>query len=131
MSRLNAQLTPDSLLPLERFSVGGVDTVRGYAQNQLVTDNAVIGSVELRIPLSAIPNQLQLIPFIDAGTGWNTQTDNPNPSVLLGTGLGVQWQPIPDANLRLTYGLPLIGVPNRGNSLQENGLYFSFTYQPF
>ncbi|MGB3135406.1 MAG: ShlB/FhaC/HecB family hemolysin secretion/activation protein [Nodosilinea sp.] len=131
VSRVNAQLTPNSLLPLERFSVGGIDTVRGYAQNQIVTDNAVLGSVELRIPLSAIPNQLQLIPFIDAGTGWNNQTPNPNPSVLLGTGLGVQWQPIPDANLRLTYGLPLIGVPNRGGSLQENGFYFSLTYQPF
>jgi hemolysin activation/secretion protein len=131
VSRLNTQLTPDSLLPLERFSVGGPDTVRGYAQNQIVTDNAVIGSVELRIPLSAIPNQLQLIPFIDAGTGWNNQTENPNPSVLLGTGLGVQWQPSRDLNLRLTYGLPLIGVPNRGSSLQENGVYFSFTYQPF
>lgn len=131
VSRLNTQLTPDSLLPLERFSVGGPDTVRGYAQNQIVTDNAVIGSVELRIPLSAIPNQLQLIPFIDAGTGWNNRTENPNPSVLLGTGLGVQWQPSRDLNLRLTYGLPLIGVPNRGSSLQENGVYFSFTYQPF
>jgi hemolysin activation/secretion protein len=131
VSRLNTQLTPDSLLPLERFSVGGPDTVRGYAQNQIVTDNAVIGSVELRIPLSAIPNQLQLIPFIDAGTGWNNRTENPNPSVLLGTGLGVQWQPCQDINLRLTYGLPLIGVPNRGSSLQENGVYFSFTYQPF
>ncbi|MEA5448559.1 ShlB/FhaC/HecB family hemolysin secretion/activation protein [Leptolyngbya sp. CCNP1308] len=131
VARFNAQLTPDSLLPLERFSVGGSDTVRGYAQNQLVTDNAVLGSVELRIPLSAVPNQLELIPFIDAGTGWNNQTENPNPSVLLGTGLGVQWQPIPETNMRLTYGIPLIGLPNRGSSLQENGFYFSFTYQPF
>ncbi|MEA5464067.1 ShlB/FhaC/HecB family hemolysin secretion/activation protein [Leptothoe sp. PORK10 BA2] len=131
VSRLNTQLTSDSLLPLERFSVGGPDTVRGYAQNQIVTDNALIGSVELRMPLSAIPNELLLIPFIDVGTGWNNQTENPNPSVLMGTGLGVQWQPNQDINLRLTYGLPLIGVPNQGNSLQESGLYFSFTYQPF
>lgn len=131
VSRLNAQLTPDSLLPLERFSVGGPDTVRGYAQNQIVTDNAVIGSVELRIPLSAIPSELQLIPFIDVGTGWNNQTENPSSSVLLGTGLGVQWQPWSDTSLRLTYGLPLIAVSNRGSSLQENGIYFSFSYQPF
>ncbi|MEP0906791.1 ShlB/FhaC/HecB family hemolysin secretion/activation protein [Leptolyngbya subtilissima ST-M1] len=130
VSRVNAQLTPDSLLPLERFSVGGQDTVRGYAQNQIVTDNAVVGSVELRIPLSATPNQLLLIPFVDAGTGWNTQTESPTPSVLLGTGLGVQWQPIPATNLGFTYGIPLIGVPNQGSSWQENGFYFTFTYQP-
>ena len=29
VTQLNSQLTPDSLLPLEKFSVGGVDTVRG------------------------------------------------------------------------------------------------------
>lgn len=131
VSRLNSQLTPDSLLPLEKFSVGGVDTVRGYAQNQLVTDNAVVGSVELRVPLSAIPNELQLIPFIDAGTGWNNGTENPDPSVLVGTGVGLQWQPNPEANFRLTYGIPLVDVPGRGDSWQENGIYFSFTLQPF
>ena len=131
VSRVNAQLTPNSLLPLERFSVGGVDTVRGYAQNQLVTDNAVVGSVELRVPLSANTNELQLIPFLDIGTGWNNQTETPNPSVLLGTGLGVQWQPIPMTNLRLVYGIPLISLPNRGGSWQENGVYFSVTVQPF
>ena len=131
VSRLNAQLTPDSLLPLERFSLGGVDTVRGYPQNQIVTDNAVVGSVELRIPLSSQSNEFQLIPFIDTGTGWNNGTENPNPSVLLGTGLGLQWQPNQDLNFSLTYGLPLIAFPNKGTSLQENGIYFSFTYQPF
>jgi hemolysin activation/secretion protein len=131
VSRVNAQLTPNSLLPLERFSVGGVDTVRGYAQNQLVTDNAVVGSVELRVPLSANINELQLIPFIDIGTGWNNQTETPSSSVLLGTGLGVQWQPIPMANLRFAYGIPLINVSNRGGSWQENGVYFSVTMQPF
>jgi hemolysin activation/secretion protein len=131
VSRLNAQLTPDTLLPLERFSLGGVDTVRGYPQNQIVTDNAVVGSVELRIPLSSQSNEFQLIPFIDTGTGWNNGTENPSPSVLLGTGLGMQWQPNQDLNFSVTYGLPLIAFPNKGTSLQENGIYFSFTYQPF
>lgn len=131
VSRINTQLTPDSLLPLERFSLGGPDTVRGYAQNQIVTDNAVLGSIELRIPLSALPNELQIIPFLDAGTGWNNQIGNPTPSTLVGTGLGLQWQPMADLNLNLTYGLPLVGIPNRGTSLQENGFYFSLTYQPF
>ena len=98
--------------------------MRGYAQNQLVTDNAVVGTVELRVPLSAIPNELQLIPFLDAGTGWNNNTENPDPSVLVGTGLGLQWQPNPDANFRLTYGVPLVNIPDRGNSWQENGIYF-------
>ena len=55
LARVGTQLTPDSLLSLEQFSVGGADTVRGYQENQLVTDNGVLGSVELRIPLTTDP----------------------------------------------------------------------------
>lgn len=131
LTRFSTQLTPDSLLPLERFSLGGVETVRGYAQNQIVTDNAVLGSVEFRLPLSAIPNELQLTPFIDAGAGWNNQSPNPDPSFLLGTGVGLRWQPIPEFSLRLDYGIPLIGTRKTGSSWQENGFYFSVNLQPF
>lgn len=128
VTRLNAQLTPDSLLPLERFSVGGIDTVRGYAQNQIVTDNAITASTELRF---RIADGLQLGPFIDAGGGWNNQIPNPDPSFLLGMGLSLRWRPNEDFSLRADYGIPLISPGNEGDSLQENGLYLSVTLQPF
>ena len=69
--KLNAQLTTDSLLPLERFSLGGVGTIRGYPQNQLVSDNAINASAELRIPLTRNPNVLQVTSFLETGVGWN------------------------------------------------------------
>ncbi|MEM1309414.1 MAG: ShlB/FhaC/HecB family hemolysin secretion/activation protein [Cyanobacteria bacterium P01_H01_bin.153] len=128
VTRVNAQLTPDSLLPLERFSVGGVDTVRGYAQNQIVTDNAITASTELRLPLAA---DLQLTPFIDVGGGWNNRPPNPDPSFLAGLGLGLRWQPVDTVSLRLDYGIPLISPGAEGNSLQENGFYFSLNIRPF
>lgn len=131
VSRLNAQLSPDSLLSLERFSVGGIDTVRGYAQNELVTDNGLTGSVELRIPLLSDVNRLQLIPFIDAGHAWNNRTPDPEIDTLVGVGLGLRWLITPDLDLRIDYGIPLVDIDNEGNSLQENGLYFSLRYQPF
>ena len=53
LAKVNTQLTPDSLLSLEKISIGGVDTVRGYRQNQLVADNGVVGGVEVRIPLTS------------------------------------------------------------------------------
>ncbi|MGB3650239.1 MAG: ShlB/FhaC/HecB family hemolysin secretion/activation protein, partial [Rivularia sp. (in: cyanobacteria)] len=65
LTSINTQLTPDSLLSLERFSIGGVDTVRGYRQNQLVSDNGVLGAVELRIPLTENPKNLQVNPFVE------------------------------------------------------------------
>ena len=127
VTRINTQLTPNSLLSIERFSVGGIDTVRGYAQNQIVADNAVIASTELRLPIAT---DLQLVPFIDAGGGWNNQTADPDPSFLLGLGLGMRWRPTDNFNLRLDYGIPLISAED-GDSLQENGLYFSVNLQPF
>ena len=74
LTRVNTQLTPDSLLPLERFSLGGVSTVRGYAQNELVTDNGVAVSVEYQRPLLREPEKLKLVPFVDFGAGWNSGT---------------------------------------------------------
>jgi hemolysin activation/secretion protein len=130
VARINAQLTPDSLLSLERFSMGGVDTVRGYRQNQLVADNGVLGSVEVRVPLTSDPRVLQLAPFFEIGTAWNNRDINPDPATIASLGLGLRWLITSDLSLRLDYGIPLISVGERGNSLQENGLYFSVRYQP-
>ncbi|MGB3294364.1 MAG: ShlB/FhaC/HecB family hemolysin secretion/activation protein, partial [Phormidesmis sp.] len=128
--KFNAQLTPSSLLPLERFSLGGVSTVRGYPQNQLVADNALNASAELRIPLTRNPDTLQIAPFADAGFGWNNFTPNPSSQFLLGTGVGLRWQAASNLFLRADYGIPLTDIGDRGSSLQDNGIYFSVTYQP-
>lgn len=130
LGKINAQLTPDALLPLEKISLGGVDTVRGYRQNQLVADNGIIGSVELRFPLTS-DNSLQIRPFFDIGTAWNNGEGNPEPQTIAGLGFGLNWQPQSDLFLRVDYGIPLIEDEEEGNSLQENGLYFSLRYQPF
>ncbi|MEC4882577.1 MAG: ShlB/FhaC/HecB family hemolysin secretion/activation protein [Scytonema sp. PMC 1070.18] len=131
LTSINAQLTPDSLLSLERFSIGGVDTVRGYRQNQLVSDNGILGAVELRIPLTQNPRTLQLNPFFEMGYGWNNQGANPESNFIAGVGLGVQWQVFRGLDIRLDYGIPLVAVEDEGDSLQDNGLYFSLRYQPF
>lgn len=128
--KFNAQLTPDSLLPLERFSLGGLGSVRGYPQNQVVTDNAFNASAELRIPLTSDPNILQVTPFLETGIGWNNFTPNPETNFLVGTGAGLRWQAKPNLFLRADYGLPLVSISDRGSSLQDNGFYFSLTYQP-
>ncbi|MEM9809284.1 MAG: ShlB/FhaC/HecB family hemolysin secretion/activation protein [Cyanobacteria bacterium P01_D01_bin.56] len=130
LTRVGAQLTPDALLPIERFSLGGVGTVRGYSQNQLVADNAITGSVEARIPVTKDPNKVQITSFFEAGVGWNNQIPDPDPSFLAGVGLGVRWNINPDLSIRVDYGIPLVDVDNTGDSLQENGLYFLLDYRP-
>ena len=131
LAKVNTQLTGDSLLSAEKISIGGVETVRGYRQNQLVTDSGIVGGVEVRIPLASEVETLQLIPFFDIGTGWNNRGDNPDPQTLASLGLGLQWQPFNGLGLRADYGIPLVGRGDSGNSLQENGFNFSVRYQPF
>ncbi|MBD2491230.1 ShlB/FhaC/HecB family hemolysin secretion/activation protein [Aulosira sp. FACHB-615] len=131
LTRIDAQFTPDSLLSLEKFSIGGVNTVRGYRQNQLVSDNGILGVVELRIPLSSNPTNLQLTPFFEMGSGWNNRGDNPDPNLIASLGLGMEWQVFRGLDVRLDYGIPLFEVKDKGNSLQDNGFYFSLQYQPF
>lgn len=133
IARVGSQLTGNSLLPLEQFSIGGVDTVRGYRQNQRVGDNGVAGSVELRVPVvrSDSIGLIQLAPFFDVGTIWNNQGEIPAPSTLVSLGLGLSWQLAPYFAARLDYGIPLNPISDQGNSLQDNGLFFSIRVQPF
>jgi hemolysin activation/secretion protein len=90
----------------------------------------VFGAVELRIPLTDNPNRLQIVPFLEAGYAWNNKTADPIDDFIAGVGLGVNWQPLRDLNIRLDYGIPLINVDGQGDSLQESGVYFSVRYQP-
>ncbi|MEH2439634.1 ShlB/FhaC/HecB family hemolysin secretion/activation protein [Nostoc sp.] len=131
LAKVNTQLTPDSLLSLEKISIGGVDTVRGYRQNQIVADNGVVGGVEVRIPLTSNVQTLQLIPFVDIGTTWNNRAINADPQTIASLGLGLNWQPLNGLVLRADYGIPFMGTSDRGTSLQDNGFSFSVRYQPF
>ena len=132
IARAGLQLTPNSLLPLEQFSIGGIDTVRGYRQDQQVGDNGFVGSVELRLPIVRDRiGLIQLAPFLDVGKIWNHGGANVVPSTLAGAGLGLRWQIDPVFSASFDWGIPLNRVNNRGNSLQDNGIYFSIQVQPF
>ncbi|NET09177.1 MAG: ShlB/FhaC/HecB family hemolysin secretion/activation protein [Symploca sp. SIO2B6] len=131
IGRISTQLTPDSLLSLEQFSIGGVNTVRGYSQNQRVADNGVLVSLEARIPITKNPQHLQLAPFLEAGTVWNNRTPDPEDATLMGTGIGIRWAIRPDLIAQIDWGIPLIAVDDASDSLQSNGVYFSLRYQPF
>ncbi|MDZ8189617.1 MAG: ShlB/FhaC/HecB family hemolysin secretion/activation protein [Nostoc sp. ChiSLP02] len=131
LARGDLQLAADSLVPLEQFGLGGQLSVRGYRQDALLTDNGMLFSAEFRLPIvraSKLGGVLQLTPFIDVGTGWNTKGDNPSPSTLVGTGLGLLWQQSDKLSARVDWGIPLISVDDEKRSLQENGLYFSVRY---
>jgi hemolysin activation/secretion protein len=132
VTKLTTQLSPDSLLPLEQFTLGGVGTVRGYRQNQEVGDNAVVGTIEVYFPLAGDrtnSSKLNLIPFFDGGTVWNNNSDEAE--ALASLGLGLDWQFKEFLSLKVDWGVPLINTSDRGDSLQDDGFTFSLQLQPF
>ena len=140
--RTDVQLATTSLVPLEQFGLGGQESVRGYRQDALLTDNGVFASAEVRIPIYRAPQRqwvLQLAPFVDVGTTWNNsgrndlgRTDSES-DTLASVGLGLRWQLGDRLTVRLDWGIPLIDISARGRerTWQENGVYFSVISNPF
>ncbi|BAZ31002.1 hypothetical protein NIES4074_34720 [Cylindrospermum sp. NIES-4074] len=132
--RANTQLASRTLLPLEQFGLGGLDSVRGYRQDFLLSDNGAFASAEVQVPIFRSPDKnskLHIIPFADFGVGWNTDRDDPKDNTLASVGLGLRWTQGDRLTARLDWGIPLISVDTRGDTWQENGVYFSLQYNPF
>jgi hemolysin activation/secretion protein len=129
------QLASRTLLPIEQIGLGGLDSVRGYRQDFLLTDNGAFASAEVQVPVLRVPQingVLQIIPFVDFGVGWNSSDrENPDPNTLASVGLGLRWSQGERFTARLDWGIPLISVDSRERTWQENGLYFSIQYNPF
>lgn len=132
--RANMQLADRSLLPIEQFGLGGLGSVRGYRQDLLLTDNGIFATAEVQYPVLRIPQSqtlLQVVPFFDVGSGWNSDTENPVVNTLVSVGLGLQWRQGDRFTARLDWGIPLVSVNSRERTWQENGVYFSVIYNPF
>ena len=132
--RANFQLANDSLLPLEQFSVGGLDSVRGFRTNQLVRDQGYTASAEYRLPVFSNPSgwrNLQLAFFVDRGWAKNKVEPNPSPSGLTGFGGGLVWSPSPRyfAEVYVAKGHTKV-PPQSSHSLQDDSIYFRFGVFP-
>jgi len=131
VSQFAAQLTPHALLPIEQFSIGGFDTVRGYLQNQRVGDNGLVSSIELRYPIVRDPDGwgiLQVVPFLDAGTVWNTGDQPLTQATLVSLGMGLRWQWREALQAEIDWAIPLVESSDRGDSLQGSGVTFSVNW---
>lgn len=125
--RGNAQVTRDRLLPLAQFAVGGMGSVRGYRENAVLRDRAIVASAESRQPLlpsADAATRLTLLTFIDLGAGANTQGPWQR---LSSVGAGASWQQA-GLSADLTYAKRLNRLPTstRGD-LQDRGIQFQLS----
>jgi hemolysin activation/secretion protein len=71
LARLNGQWSADPLVNNEQFSLGGLDTVRGYLEAETLGDSGAAGTLELHTPalgrLGATLRSLYGFVFVDAG----------------------------------------------------------------
>jgi hemolysin activation/secretion protein len=129
VSRLDTQLASDALLSIEKFSVGGARTVRGYRENQLVRDNGVSASLEARIPvIRSTRAQLNLtfVPFVDYGRAWDKHGPGQQDlRTIASIGAGFQFELYGFLRGELFYGGKLGGADGEdGDGLQRRGLHF-------
>ncbi len=137
--RSDLQLASEPLLPLEKFPVGGANSVRGYRENQLVRDNGWVSSLELRVPIVRLPipgltrrpeeGMILLAPFVDFGWSWNTDSPTPEPEILYSVGIGVRWDPTRTIHGQLYWGKALKDIDNPGKDLQDDGIHFLVSWQ--
>ncbi len=142
VGRVDAQFTPDRLLSLEKFAIGGAGTVRGYRENLLVRDNGMVLSGEMRVPVwqAAVPGlssepgdgQVELAPFIDFGRSWDVGAADNRPHHLSSVGLGVRWAPARHVRGSLYVAHRLHEVPRPENSdRQDYGIHFRVSVDLF
>ena len=140
--RTDAQFANESLLPLEKFSIGGMYSVRGYRENQLVRDSGAVASLEWRVPVFRLPlpvlsqsivdGQVQLAVFADYGWSENEDLATPDPKTIGSWGLGVLWDPSPKIHTALYWGVPFKNIrEGLEHNLQDSGIHFSFNAQLF
>ena len=114
------------------FAIGGVYSVRGYRENQLVGDNGINLTIEYRYPLvRASDNFWQLAVFGDYGRVWNKQRATSDPNDLFSAGLGLRWADNQGTGFEFYWGEALRDTVNSNNDLQDDGIHFQFYMELF
>lgn len=132
--RADAQLTGDSLPPLERFAVGGASSVRGYREFQLVRDNGFSASLEFLVLLYSFAGgkgAVHFTPFADYGRSWRSKGGAQDPDYLASVGAGLRLGFAGKVNMQIYYGYPLKKIDQPGNTPQEEGIHFMFSSKLF
>ena len=132
--RGDVQISSGGLVALEQFRIGGANSARGYRQDLSFGDSGIFTSAELRVPVlrfKKIDGLVQIAPFLDIGTVWNSDDLEIANKTLPSVGVGINFAVGTRFNARLDWGIPLVDVETEGDSLQEDGVHFAIDYSFF
>lgn len=129
--RASHQGSSQRLVPLEQFSIGGRQTVRGFRENQLLRDGGETLSAELHYRWLRDDEggpRLTLVPFIDAGSARQYRGETVR---LASIGVGVQARfGALEAEIFYARRLQHPPLPTHGN-LQDRGIHAELRLRAF
>lgn len=135
--RTDAQFANGPLPAIEQYAVGGMASVRGYRENLLTADNAVVSSVEVRLPIAhmALDNEsagtVRLALFADYGRSFNSGHGTTAPGWIASAGTGILWAPTGWAQATLYYGHGFRRVDMAGRrDMQDRGVHVRLSLTP-
>ena len=132
--RTDLQYSPQSLMALEEIAIGGMSTVRGYRENQLLRDNALIASAEYRIPVGMVTsdqNRLQFAVFADYANSRNSDLTPASPHSIASYGVGLLWEYARQTQAQLYVAHPTHKFEQTTHDLQDSGIHFAMSYAFF
>lgn len=115
------QWSSGKLLPSEELSLGGFMTVRGYDENEVISDRGILVKNELRSPVfsffkrGVVRDELQFLAFADFGYAIDIDRNilDRNNVILASAGPGLRYTINPYLDFRLDYGFQLKSISNR------------------
>ena len=130
ITRLVVQDTSHKLLSMDGMSIGGVATVRGFRENQMIRDKGYVGNFELDIPVmkNSDSHSVNLIPFLDYGRGHNV---GDTAQTISSGGMAVRWR-WNDLTLDLALARRLTKPDEMQfgkHTLQDQGIHLQLSYK--
>ena len=115
-AKVQGQMSNDPLISSEQMSAGGLDTVRGYLESEVLGDNAALGALELRSPSMTsylgdeIVNEWRFHAFVDGGrlSIKHALAEQKDLFSLWSYGLGTRIQLLDYLNGSFDVGVPMI-----------------------
>jgi hemolysin activation/secretion protein len=117
--KVTGQVSMDELVPSEQFSLGGMDTVRGYFESEVLGDTGVAVQSELRSPsfagvLGPWAQEARTHLFFDAGYAaiHEPLTGQASAYTLYSAGIGARFKFVNHVNGDINLAAPLTDGPN-------------------
>jgi hemolysin activation/secretion protein len=128
-----------NLTPSEQLGLGGYDTVRGYDEREVNSDEGYLFNIELRTPSMSIgkrfgwtrwKDQLQFLAFWDYGVGYDHTLlpGEPSDTPLSAVGAGLRFTIDSNVSVRADYGFQLhkTGLDREHGSRGDIGVVISY-----